>query len=297
VQQTLPDRRPVPEDRAPESDLCRAVSDRGLEVTTHPRRDDIGFRVVPAYLAGDLSQPGERSVGVRIERGNSHHPAQGQAGCSGDRGGNLGHLLGLGTAAARLVVEADLHQAAEPTIGGPERSGCAAQCPGQFEAVHRLDDVGVPGDRARLVRLQLTDEMPDQPGARQCCRLRLCLLVAVLANVPDTKVDEHSDVVGREGLGDHHQINRTSITAGRQLCCSDALAGSRQTGCDRVSSRLGDHALLQEVRNIQVVTGRVIEDDGARGLPFRQLDVPVVARICGTIGGARHIGAGFDGRR
>ena len=73
---TLPDGGPVPEDRAPEPHLCRAVSDGRLKVATHPRGEHIGPRMVPTHVAGHLGQPGKRDIGIGVQRRHGHHAPQ-----------------------------------------------------------------------------------------------------------------------------------------------------------------------------------------------------------------------------
>jgi hypothetical protein len=78
-------------------------------------------------------------------------------------------------------------------------------------------------------------------------------LVAVLADVLDTQIDKHGDVVRGEGLGDNDQLDRSSRAAGRSFRRSEAFARRCQAGCDLASSLIGDHPLLQEVGDVQVV--------------------------------------------
>src|SRR3954454_18550055 len=75
---TLPAGRPATEHRAAYPHVCRAASDRRLEVAAHARRHPGGGRVDEPDLVGDVGERGERGKGILTERRHAHDPAQPQ---------------------------------------------------------------------------------------------------------------------------------------------------------------------------------------------------------------------------
>src|SRR4051794_7013286 len=85
---TLPDRHAsAAEQRRTDTHVCRAVSDRCLQVSRHPRRDHVRLWLRPAYAGSDDGEPPECLVGVGAQRGDRHQAAEPEPVRGGDGGG------------------------------------------------------------------------------------------------------------------------------------------------------------------------------------------------------------------
>ena len=83
----------------------------------------------------------------------------------------------------------------------------------QRRSVDRVNDVGISAHCARLVRLQLPDEVPrkiDQVSALQ--RLRFRFLVAVLADISDAEVEHVSNKLSGVKLRHNDERDLTRVT-------------------------------------------------------------------------------------
>ncbi len=70
-----------------------------------------------------------------------------------------------------------------------------------------MHDVGVARDRARLVGLQLADEVPPQRQVLARRGLGGCLLVTVLSHVTHPECRQASYVLRRPGLGHRDDVH------------------------------------------------------------------------------------------
>src|SRR3954449_10466593 len=107
----LPEHRASPEERGTDAQVCPPGRYADLEVVPHPRGAPGGAWVVVHQPLVDLGQPPEGAARVTSERRDGHHPAQAETAGSRDGIRYRGYVLGPRTApAARVVIEADLHQ-------------------------------------------------------------------------------------------------------------------------------------------------------------------------------------------
>src|SRR5690606_31020758 len=124
------------------------------------------------------------------------------------------HLVGDRATPAGRPVQAHLHEHLQWPVallrGGPAERG------GEPDAVHRVDEVGVPRHRPALVALQATHEVPAHrhPRAGDLGRLGGRLLVAVLPDVLNAQRGEVDDVRGGVGLGHRDQRQLRRVAAG-----------------------------------------------------------------------------------
>ncbi len=159
--------------------------DSSLQVTTHSSRNPRCARMPDLHRLGDPRQAGERLVRIAAERRHAHHARQPQRPSGRDP---LGQAQRRRPRTRRLVpappsgASPRATWTRQPHLATGRRRG-PVEGVDQSGAVDRVDDVGVVRHRSRLVRLELTDEVPGEVevGARR--RLRGGLLVAVLADV------------------------------------------------------------------------------------------------------------------
>jgi hypothetical protein len=193
--------------------------------------------------------PAEIHVGGHLEWRHRHDALQVEPGLGGHQTRDLCDVLGKGAAPTGLAVEAHLDEHVEVACVG---AGAPRQGSHQLGPVDRLDDVGVGGDVACLVALDLTDEVEGEVwrthGAKVMAKSRDLgprLLVLVLADVAHAELVERKDVLGREELGDDDEGDLAWIAAGVAARAFDPVAHSLQPGSDLVAPllrRLDHHA-------------------------------------------------------
>ena len=109
----------------------------------------------------------------------------------------------------------------------------------QPRPVDGLDDVGVASDRAGLVGLELTDEVPAHVDPRAGAALLGRLLVTVLRDVVDPEAGQPTDVLGRPGLRDSDEgdlVGRsTGVLAGAGDLSRVPVGGWRRAPAVRTS--------------------------------------------------------------
>ena len=172
VLRTLPERRPRTEQRAPDTQVCRAVRDGGLEIVAHPgrQRRSSGVRRRrarrPVRRAGRTPRRGSAPSGA-----TRHDAAQPQVLGGRDRVGQGWQRRSARAPPTARVVAARRGRAAPGRRASrPASPAALSQGPDQRAAVDRVDHVGVRRHRVRLVGLQLPDEVPAKPGRRRRTR-------------------------------------------------------------------------------------------------------------------------------
>ena len=111
------------------------------------------------------------------------------------------------------------------------------------EPVHRVHDIRVPGHAARLVGLQLADEVPgDRPGRRRP-RPWAPPPVSVLADVADAEAGTAADIGGGPRLGDRDQrdLGRSPVPPRRtpRRSCRGPRRGCGASSARRRGARPG----------------------------------------------------------
>ena len=208
--------------------MCRAVSDRRLEVGAHPGRDDSSVRVLRPQSSGHLPRDGQTPAsGSSGPVGQQPSRPEAEPGASLDRRWREPGRLRVRRPRVRA------RSSSETWIEAVEVR--PASVAARLSAGHERA-VGRPTQRRR--RSSATDlalfvcscPMKCQTRARclQRRRLRCGLLVSVLSDVTDAEVSEYADVVGREGLGHHDSPTDPGTRAGCCLCCH---------GCARAPTR------------------------------------------------------------
>ena len=178
----LPERRAPTEQRRAHAYVCRARGDRGLEVAAHPGRDPARPPDASARSAAETAASrANAGAGSAPSGATPITPQEAQGGRLGDqarpapapRPGSRRH----GPASPSRATSSRT-PTARPASAAP-RSRAATRS----RAVDGVHHVGVAGDRAGLVGLQLSDEVPDQPEVGAGRGLGPRLLVAVLPHV------------------------------------------------------------------------------------------------------------------
>ena len=115
----------------------------------------------------------------------------------------------------------------------PERAADAAEATYRITTLHprTYNEARTIGD-ARLVGLQLADEVPREVEVSELGGLAGRLLVAVLAEVADAELGEDPRVGGRPGLRHRDQRDLVGRALGNGARDGDALADRRQVGRD-----------------------------------------------------------------
>ena len=167
-------------------------------------------------------------------------------------------------------VQADLDEAGQLAAGRPGRRAEGAD---EADPVHGVHHVGVPGHAARLVGLQLPDEVPGErpasrgaaparaarPGGGAGGRLGRGLLVPVLAEVGQAKLAQGS-TSERPGLGDRDERELARVAARRRAGRADPGLTSARFGASSQRRSAGGSGSLEEVGDVQVVF--LFEDHG-----------------------------------
>ena len=159
--------------------------------------------------------PERPALGLEVgdRRRNAHQSAQLQSWQHGHRRGQRRRLGRRDAALAGFIGEAHLQQHLQRR---QVRGTLCAQARCDAVAIDRMHPVEVFGDLARLVPLQLADEMPDEAGHVG----QGCDLVASFLNVVFTEID----LAGGRGIPDHrdrlqlahrHQPHRIGRAPGR----------------------------------------------------------------------------------
>src|SRR5665647_3732105 len=80
----LPNGRAGSEDCAADTQVCRTVSDGGLQISAHPGRDPGGLRMFGTNGPRHTVQLSECFTGVDSQRRHRHQPSKSQMSCSGN---------------------------------------------------------------------------------------------------------------------------------------------------------------------------------------------------------------------
>src|SRR5262245_52894011 len=156
--------------------------------------------------------PGSRALGRRLQ--NARQCAR------------LGAMLGW------LVREVDLNE----DIKSPAEFGSSLIQPSkQAFIVHRLDDVKVFGGFARLVRLEMPDEMPGRVESREALKFIERFLYAILANVALAGFVRRSNVIRLKCFRDGDEANPGGVASGPAGSARDPFANGFQPGPKRGS--------------------------------------------------------------
>src|SRR5665811_202395 len=194
----LPNGRAGTEDCAADTQVCRTVSDGGLQIGAHPGRDPGCLRVFGTNGPRHTVQLCECFTGVDSQRRDRHQPSKYQMSCSSNAVRKLGNAVKRYATSARLgqaCAQTHLNQRADVTAGS---GGSAVEGDDQLVPVDGVDGVDVGGQRVGLVGLQLTDEvdlkaLTDPLG--QSGDLGRCLLIAVLPDVCHTELAQHLSLI------------------------------------------------------------------------------------------------------
>ncbi len=129
----------------------------------------------------------------------------------GDLVGQPRHGIGGRTAptlSGLLLVQRHLDEAAQRAPGADGGVRQPGDKPGP---VHRVHDVGVPRDRASLVGLQPSDEMPGKGKIGAFGGLRTSLLVAVLPDLGEAESGQQPHIGGGKGLRHRDERDLTLV--------------------------------------------------------------------------------------
>jgi hypothetical protein len=176
----------------------------------------------------DLGQPRECGSRVGAERGHRHHAAEFERLGAVDGLREREHLVGPYAPASVVglgVVQGDLDQAARRAAQGDRGPRQRRRQPRPVDGV---DDVGVRDDGARLVGLELPDEVPGEIEITAVGGLGRRLLVAVLGDVGDAQLGEQTYVGGGERLGDGDERELLRRTARGVARLGDPLTYGRE---------------------------------------------------------------------
>jgi hypothetical protein len=119
----------------------------------------------------------------------------------------------------------------------PAVGGAFVQAAQQVEPVHGVDRVESRGSAARLVRLQVTHQVPPERRVGERIDLRQGFLHPVLAEVGLSGSRRGADGLGRKRLRDGDEANGGGVTAGRACRAVEAGTHGQQTGADAVGVR------------------------------------------------------------
>jgi hypothetical protein len=216
------------------ANLRGAFFDRDFEIVAHPHRK-YGQGTVKrvADRVAKLAQPAKirpHLIGfVKIGR-NRHQPEQFQMLKRGNRFGKWKHILFVNAVLCRFVSQADLDQNREALsfLG----CGCV-ELLGESQAIHRIDTIEQVRRAARLVALQMPDEVHRRIEPRQRAALRFPLLKAVLAEMPQAGGAGFADGLRRKRLRYRDEGDFIGAASGSRRCARDALAYVLQICRDR----------------------------------------------------------------
>jgi len=108
----------------------------------------------------------------------------------------------------RLAREVDLHEQIDPASRG---GGGFVNPTEQIRRVDRVDEIEARGGLFRLVRLQMSDEMPAQRQAGCRVYFRQRFLQTVFAEIDLSRGGGFANRFGRECLGNGNQAYRRGI--------------------------------------------------------------------------------------
>ena len=179
--------RSLPENRRADSHPGRAGRHRRFEIARHAHRqrverDALRSTQLPCTVRELARTTARCCLEAFARRRDAHQTAQLQARQLRARGAPAARAPSRRYAAlAGLVGEPHLDTYIERRrVVRP----LLAEAHGDALAIERVDPVEMLGDGARLVRLQLTDEVPGQLQVGERCELRQRFLQVVLAEIP-----------------------------------------------------------------------------------------------------------------
>src|SRR5688500_66608 len=207
------------EDGAADADDRRSLFDRDLEVIGHPHGE-----MCKTKGLFDFSQlPEVRSYRLGLTDGRDRHQTQERERIDSlDRGSHAAHLCGIDTRLLRFPPDVDLDQHVLTFAG---RSGRPAHSLGELAGVDRMNRVEQTHGVLRLVRLQMTDQMPPS-CARNSWLLVARFLHAVFADIRGTGGDRRIDRHRGKRLRHRHERDLFP-TAG------SPVTGGHETTLDR----------------------------------------------------------------
>ena len=131
---------------------------------------------------------------VAVGTGNGHQTAQSKTREAVDMGHECRQVRRRDAGLLWLGIDVDLDADIEGAFG------CGIESAGDPRAVHGVDPLETAGDVAGLVRLDGTDEVPDDVEVRQGLRFRNGFLEVVLAEIALTGVKGGPNLGGGSGL-------------------------------------------------------------------------------------------------